>query len=314
MAAKSNGISCIFASRLTEVKIVAYPFLYLFLLSLLVSCEKEVQIDIPVPKNKIVVDGRIEPAFPPYVILTHNQAYFDADLNDMQEMFIHDAVITISDGTDTFALTEYCAASLPDSILQMLSSFAGIDALLLKYFHYCIYSTFNPANFGQVGKTYALNIETTEGKTYTASTAILPPVPLDSLWWTLEDADTLGYIWSHISEPPGQGNAYRWLAQVIGKDPTYRAPFNAAFDDKLINGSSFNFAYGYYNKGDTVAVKFCSIDDGAWQFFKSMENLLNSEGNPFAAPSSVKSNIYPQDEALGIWAGYGVYMDTIVCQ
>jgi len=45
-----------------------------------------------------------------------------------------------------------------------------------------------------------------------------------------------------------------------------------------------------------------------------MENLLNSEGNPFASPASVISNVYPREEALGVWAGYGVALDTVVCE
>jgi len=204
-----------------------YTLIPLYLLSLLTSCEKEITINIPEPKSKIVVDGRIEQDFPPYVILTHNQAYFNADLSDMQEMFIHDAVVKVANGTDTVLLNEFCTNSLPDSLLPLIAAYTGIDPLILQYFHYCIYTTFNPAMLGQVGKTYSLSIET-EGKTLTSSTTIFPPVPLDSLWWTLEADDTSGYIWSHITEPPQQGDAYRWLAKVIGKDQTYIPPLNAA--------------------------------------------------------------------------------------
>ena len=105
-----------------------------------------------------------------------------------------------------------------------------------------------------------------------------------------------------------------WLAKRFGKDPTFLPPFGAAFDDKFINGQSFDMSYGYYNKGDTVAVKFCSIDNASYQFFNSMELVVNSQGNPFAAPSSIISNIYPQKEALGVWCGYGAALDTLVCK
>ncbi|MBI4930618.1 MAG: DUF4249 domain-containing protein [Bacteroidetes bacterium] len=296
-----------------------YPYCLYLISSYLIpfffsSCQKEITIDLPPLKNKIVVDGRIEPGFPPYVILAHNMAYFGhQDQNNIQNMFIHDAVIKVSNGTKTITLTEFCSKSLPDSLLAIMAEFTGVDTLLLKNINYCIYSTFDPSVFGQVGKTYSLSI-VAEGKTYTSSTSILPPVPLDSLWWRLDKDDTLGFIWSHLTEPAAEGNTYRWMAKKIGKDPTFLPPFGAAFDDKFINGQSLNLSYGYYNKGDTIVVKFCAIDNPSYQFFRSMEVVTNSEGNPFAAPASVLSNIYPQKEALGVWCGYGTALDTVVCK
>lgn len=290
---------------------VAHIILYL-LPAFFSSCQKEIEVELPALKSKIVVDGRIEQGVPPYIILTHNKAYFgNPDLNKIE--FVHNAIINVTNGTSTVMLTEYCSESLPDSLLPFIAGFTGIDTLLLKNFNYCVYSTFNPVIYGQTGKTYSLTI-VAEGKTYTASTSILSPVPLDSLWWRVDKDDTLGSIWSHLTEPPEEGNAYRWLAKKIGRDYTFLPPFNSAFNDKFINGQSFDFAYGYYNKGDTIAVKFCALDNAVYDFFRSLEIVINNEGNPFASPSSVRSNIYPQEEALGIWAGYGTALDTIVCK
>lgn len=303
-------------TRITVKKFFYTIYLLLFYLlsAFFTSCQKDIAVNLPPLENKIVVDGRIEPGFPPYVILTHNMAYFGhQDQNTIQNMFIHDAVIKVSNGTKTITLTEICSKSLPDSLIPIVSEFSGVDPVLLKSINYCIYSTFDPAIFGQVGKTYSLSI-VTEGKTFTASTSIFQPVPLDSLWWRLDKQDTLGSIWSHFTDSPAEGNSYRWLAKRFGKDPTFMPPFGAAFDDKFINGQSFNLSYGYYNKGDTVAVKFCVIDNASYQFFRSMEAVVNSQGNPFAAPASILSNIYPQKEALGVWCGYGASLDTIICK
>lgn len=240
--------------------------------------------------------------------------YFGSqDQNTVQNMFIHDAVIKISNGMNAVTLIEFCSKSIPDSLIAIMSGFSGVDALILKNYNYCIYTTFDPSIFGQVGKTYSLSIES-EGKTYTASTSILPPVPLDSIWWRVDKDDTLGYIWSHFADPSAEGNAYRWLAQRIGKDPAYVSYSRSVFDDKYINGKSFDFPEGYFNKGDTVSVKFCSLDNASYKFFSSMDALANSQGNPFAAPASVLSNIYPQNDALGVWCGYGVTLDTVVCK
>ena len=71
-------------------------FLYFFVISVLFSCRKEISLDfIPVPE-KIVVQGSIEPGFPPYVILTRNQGYFETiDSSTYNNLFISDAEIIV---------------------------------------------------------------------------------------------------------------------------------------------------------------------------------------------------------------------------
>ena len=96
-------------------------------------------------------------------------------------------------------------------------------------------------------------------------------------------------------DPPEEGNGYRWFAQrintykynypapydnVIGvqKDAFPIAPFGSVFDDKFLNGLSLEIEYnrgevgnlegpddegpeeGYFKRGDTVVIKFTTID------------------------------------------------------
>jgi hypothetical protein len=198
-----------------------------------------------------------------------------------------------------------------------------------------LYTTINPSSFGQSGKTYSLDISV-NGKTLTASTQILPAIPLDTLWFSHEKVnavgDSLGFIWAHLSDPVNEHNAYRWLAKRNGKDYAFIPPPGSATDDKYYNGQSFDFAYnrgiaqnsqapddhneerGYFKSGDTVVVKFCTIDHAAYSFYRSLDLVLNNNGNPFASPSSVESNVFPKGDALGIWCGYGVSTHTVVCK
>jgi hypothetical protein len=37
-----------------------------------------------------------------------------------------------------------------------------------------------------------------------------------------------------------------------------------------------------------------------------------SGGSPFSSPGNLPSNI--QGDGVGIWAGYGIYYDTVICQ
>lgn len=300
------------------------------------ACQKEIEVKIPEADPKIVVDGKIEPGVPPYVILTRNMPYFaPTDINTVQNSFIHNAVITVSDGINTVALTEYCSQSVPDSLLPLVSAFTGLDSASLQTFNYCLYTTFDPLMFGQFGKSYTLKV-VVDGKTYTSTTAILPAIPLDTLWCRYEklnvDGDSLGFIWAHLTEPGNEYNAYRWLAKRNTKDFSFIAPPGAASNDKYYNGESFDFAYsrgavqnsravddnneerGYFKQGDTVVVKFCTIDHAVYSFYRSLDIVINNDGNPFASPSSVESNVGPKGEVLGIWAGYGVSTHTVICK
>jgi hypothetical protein len=313
-----------------EIKNKSRKLLLLLLPLLLFSCSKDIQVKLPDAEQKICVDGKIEPGNPPFVILTHNIPYFGStDLNNLPNLFVHNAIVKINGVT----LTEFCSQSIPDSILPIVASFTGVDTASLKNFNYCLYTTFNTAIWGTVGTTYNLTIDA-EGKSLSSTTTILNPVPLDSVWYKYirvnNTGDSLGYVFAHLNDPPVEGNCYRWLAMREGKDQSFVAPPGSVIDDKFFNGKSFDFAYnrgsvpnstapddnneeeGYFKIGDTVVVKYCSIDRATFDFFRQVDVAVYSQGNPFAAPTSVPSNVFPREQALGVWCGYGTFMDTVI--
>ena len=182
---------------------------------------------------------------------------------------------------------------------------------------------------GEEGKNYHLNI-LWQNDVYTAQTRIPEVIPLDSLWFKREGHPELGFLWAHLTEPDTTGNGYRWYAQRINqneegqpKDASFVAPLGSAFDDRFINGKSFDFVYGrgasapgdppeeagFFKLGDTVLVKFSTCDQGVFQFLRTFESEIGNNGNPFASPSPIRTNI--QGGALGVWAGYGSHIDTI---
>ena len=67
---------------------------YLIILSslLLFSCQEEITLDLPQAEEKLVVEGSIEPGFPPYIILSTNQSYFDPiDAETYNNIFVSNA-------------------------------------------------------------------------------------------------------------------------------------------------------------------------------------------------------------------------------
>lgn len=301
---------------------------YTLILLAFSSCEKDAEIEIPAGDLKPVVYGWIEPNQPPIVVFTQSQPYFGtSNFTSFSDLFIHGATMTVSTDSYSTNLFELCSNDVPDSLLPLVADFLGVDSITLSSVNYCVYTTFDAGIFGEVGKNYTLNI-TSGSNVLSAVTSIPQPIALDSLWFVEEKGDTLGFLWARLTDPDTVGNAYRWYALRQGKDNGFIAPWGSVFEDKFINGTSFNFGYargdndfaptpevegekGYFKVGDTVIVKFCAIDQPHYQFWRSFDVQMASNGNPFASPAPLKSNV---SGGLGIWGGYSPAFDTLIIQ
>jgi len=303
------------------------------------ACEKEITVELPQTEAKVVVEGTIETGAPPLVLLTRTQSFFaPTSVESIASSFISDAIVTVDDGTATHPLLRICSNDIPDELLEEAAAAAGLDADLLRQANICIWTLLDNSLLGEEGRTYRLNVQA-DGKTLTSTTTIPPGVTLDSLWFKLAERrpndDTLGFIWGTLSDPDTIGNGYRWFARRINlgedgepKDGRFIAPLFSVFEDRFVNGLTFDFAYnrgaepfssetddnneegGFFNRGDTVVVKLASIGSREYQFYNSYSNNVATQGDLFSNPSNIRTNI---DGGLGIWAGLGVRLDTVVC-
>ena len=305
------------------------------LLFVIFACTKEVDIDIPQHQEQLVVDGRVETGGFPIVLLSKStDIYGQTDANQVLESFETGAIITVSDGINVVVLDEICSNSLPPSVASAFAEFFGIEESELGNFDLCVYTTTDPSVIGEVGKTYSLNIDY-ENEIYQAETTILPEVPLDSIYWK-EDPDNPdnGFCWATLTDPAGQGDSYFWEARRIHVnqegDPTdelFQNTFNPAFTDDFFDGLSIDFAYenpqgftdeslqqnerGYYQREDSVVIKFSKIDLGVYEFMEKKYTQLQTGGSPFATPLNIPSNL--TNGARGVWAGYSTSYDTLYC-
>jgi hypothetical protein len=306
---------------------------------LFTACTKDITVDLPDYPEQLVVEGTIEPGVPPIVILTRTQSYFaPTDLNAIANMFVSGATVTVTVDGEVWTLDQLCSNLLDSASLAAAAEATGLNPGVLAAANICIYTALDPAHVGQVGKTYRLDISA-EGKSLSAVSTIPNPVPLDSVWFKLAlqrpDDDSLGYAWARITDPDTMGNGYRWMAKRINHrspgqtmDDYYISPLGSTYNDKYINGLSFDFTEvrgaqfyaghpeddneerGFFKVGDTIAVKALSIGRKEYDFYSSYDNNVATSGDLFGTPANVKSNI---TGGLGIWAGRGVYMDTIIC-
>jgi hypothetical protein len=282
-------------------------FIFSFIL-LLASCSKNVTLNVPPASTQIVVEGHIEPNSTAYLYLSHNFNFYGtiSILSIISNDVIHGAQVTVSDGITT------------DTMYETNPSLGFYQNKNLK---------------GVPGKVYYLKVVAL-GQTLTASTTLLPPIKLDSVWFKpQQNLDSLGYLWAQLSDPitPGSNNNYRWFAKRLGKDrdTTFVPPDQSVFNDLTFRGQKFQFFYGrgsvpgskaaddtnseagYFVRHDTVVVKFCTLDNLAYNFYSSYYYQVDNSFNPFGSPAPIKGNV---TGALGIWCGYGSYLDTVVCK
>jgi hypothetical protein len=274
------------------------------------ACEKEITVDVQNNEDRLVVEGIIEDGRFPMVTISRSLNYF-SQITPAQllESFVHDAVVTVSNGVRTHQLREYRTDTTNGIAL---------------YYYTVDTAQFHSAFAGQPGNSYTLKIEA-EGQTLHAITTIPEPrLKLDSMWWMQSAGNTAGEkarVLVKVTDPPERGNYIRYFTSRNGE--RFLPGLNSVFDDQIVNGTTFDVpldagvdknqqidfdTYGYFKKGDTVTLKFCNVDHRTYDFWRTADFAFTATGNPFASPTRILGNI---QGALGYWGGYCVTYKTI---
>lgn len=304
--------------------------IFLFL-AIFISCQEEITLDLPQAQQKVVVEGAIENGFPPYVILSKNQGYFEQiDSNTYQNLFIKDAIVKVwtfnEDSTKDSIILEEISLTAPPPLNE-----------------FSVYTDLSSSSqfIGEEGKTYFLEV-IYNNEIITSQTTIPFSTPLDSLWiekdtlaekdykydilgWLTDDVSIQNYILTK-SKMIQHYEIDEEECNVIEKDD-FSFKLIDAGSDILFNGTSFQFPipkppdnggfpFGSYNtthnrecengstltlEHDIVLIKFCQIDESSMKFWRGLTRASASGGNPFSEPLNLVSNI---NGGLGIWSGY----------
>jgi hypothetical protein len=282
---------------------------FLILIISVYSCQREIQIELPNADDLIVVEGRIEEGKSPIIFLTKNKGFFKNFPTDLTtlitEFVIQDAIVTVSDGEQ----------------IEQLQFTINLNAYPFLYYTGTLIK-------GEIGKSYTLNI-VANGKVLNATTYIGPPIPIDTSWFAFNpfdvNEDSLGVSYSSIVDPDTFGNAYRIFAKR-NNEFAYYPVSGASFNDDFVNGQKITFFAGrgeqpfvssdtfvpksfFYSLGDTIFLKLGVIGRKEYDFYSTLDQAVNSNGNPFASPTLVKSNV---EGGLGVWVGFSVSYDTLI--
>ncbi len=284
------------------------------------SCTQDVELKLPDPEEKIVVEGHIEQDGLPYVILTKNSNVFaPVDQDFISSLFVHDAEVTIFVDQDSFKLVEYSSNDLPITIEDMPEDF--------EFFVYSVdFTDLSQFFLGEIGKTYTLTVRSGAHR-LKAVTSIPHPAKLDSMWSTPHpdpEVDSLVLVRGWYVDPDTAGNFARYFTKR-NSEPFYSNYFNSVYDDNFVNATGIEIVlergedktnpdidfdtYAYFWKGDTVILRWCSIDKAHFEFWRTADQQRTTADNPFSSPTIVSSNV---EGGLGVWGGYGVFTDTLI--
>lgn len=295
----------------------------LFMVWIIPACEVEF-----IPKDinlspELVVEGYVEAgpeALPAYVILTRSKPFFsELSLQELDDLFVRNATVTVNDGQQTTTLSELCFNDLPSDLRQVAAERLGLnpDSVLINF---CVYVDLGSQINPEPGKSYHLKIIAGDER-IEATTTVPEFIPLDSLWWREapgKPIDTLLQLMATINDPADQKNFYRYFCRI--NEGPFETPFSSVNDDILIDGKTFDFrlirprkegeefdqsTFGLFRTGDSITIKWTSIDEAHFNFWNTFEFNKGNQG-PFSSYTTIDSNI---KGGLGVWGAYstGLY-------
>ena len=310
--------------------------IYIFFLFIFFACEKEIQLDIPSAGKEIVVQAMIQEGYPPLVQLTWSDSYFATiDSNSYNEMFISGAKIIIynQDRTDSVILAEIDALiqGFPPGIYTDSNINFNANPPFSNFNDFCkegsSYHLKVIVENDTLTATTSIPNATPLDSIWFVPDERYPEYGDFYIWY--DDPDTMG---NNVMFEHKRLAHFSLKKKVSRSDDVFIKAFGAVRNDiEGLNGEAFvsffergrssnftttgftdhkasfaNFQSAYYNDtvgevfADTVLFRFSQLDKASFEFWRSViaQDLMN--GNPFAEPMNLKSNI---NGGLGVFEG-----------
>jgi len=244
--------------------------------SLLISCEKVIQLDLGTTAPQLVIQGNVFDEPGPYAINISKTVNFDTP-NSYPP--VTNASVTINDN-------------------------AGMKEVLSQTTD----GTYVTTNLeGVVGRTYTLTVQI-DGKTYTSNSTMPEPVFIDTIYFkkTLFSSNKL--IALDFINPPNEENYYQVIHMINGK----QVPGFNVFNNN--SGQVERISYSFMSTdvipalvaGDKIDVWLECIDKDVFKYFWT----ANRNGGRSASPANPVSNI--SNGALGYFSACSVRKSVFI--
>ena len=298
-----------------EKKLITWAFLCL-MLSACDSFEKELNIALPEVERQLVVECYLRPNQPFRVLVTETKGYFD-DLNECP--MVKGALVIMEYGEHRDTLSE--APYLGECTLMNPNFIPFLDNERTRFYNYGS-QTICPLDYDTEFKLYVY--DSLGQRSAYASTKIKPIIPIDSVAIrSIARTDSLAL---HIvaTDNIHEENYYRLQVHrnsIFDRNASGMGVFNvlkgsiysSLIADNALNGNStmvFNTDY-VLKRGNRAIISFYHLSKAHYDYIRSMRESQNANGNPFAQPPSLVTNI---QGGLGIFTAISLYRDTIRIQ
>lgn len=264
--------------------------LLLALLALAGCSDLQNDINVPLPaySAELVVECYLEPGKVPSLAVSTSVPYLGSVLPQIP-----------TDVTVTLTMPNGTQVPLPfqPNYQALIDTVSGVK------FHSHIGRT---PLVAQPGDVFKIDVVDTRGRHVTGMTTVLAPIPIDSVNYKFNDktgSERKAYFLTSFRDPISLDDCYR--LQLHKGNPARGAllkgpDMDMSVEDRLLNGQQFVLGTNYrFSAGDTVTATLYHIDRSFYRFRQSIRDARNANGNPFAQPSAIFSNV---QGGVGIFA------------
>jgi hypothetical protein len=249
------------------------PIMFLALIAFLSSCQKQVDIKLPPFKSQLVVEGYLEKNRPVQIAVSQTSNFFATP--DLSAVFLKKATVILSYNNKIDTL-----------VYNPIPDFAH-----LKWFNYQLKKMDSVPLTN--GTTYYLKVIDSMGRTATAQTTWFDSVRIDSVKEIVTQVTKLRTDTSmriYFKDNPATRDFYRFRAINHTRHDSVRQ--DVFFPDGLFNGEVYSLSTGRrFHHGDTCDITLFHVDEQYFTFLNTSYEANNSNGNPFASPATIISNI-----------------------
>ena len=254
----------------------------LLLLLALAGCGKlqnDINVPLPTYSSELVVECYLEPGKVPSLAVTTSVPYLGQVLPQVPTDVT--VSLTMPNGTAVPLNFSPNYLALTDTTGEKFHSHIGRDPLVAR-----------------PGDVFKLNVRDTKGRQVTGTTTMMVPVPIDSVEYKFNDKtgpERKAYFLTNFRDPATPDDCYRLLLHKgdPAKGALRKSPENdISIQDRLLNGQPFVVGTSYrFFPGDTVTATLYHTDAAYFRFRQSVRDARGANGNPFAQPSAIFSNV-----------------------
>ena len=261
---------------------ISKPVILLVLLVLAGRGKLQNDINVPLPtySAELVLECYLEPGKVPSLAVTTSIPYLGAVLPQVPA----DVTVTLTMPNGTLvplAFNPNYKALVDTTSGVKFHSHIGHDILVAK-----------------AGDVFKIDVQDSKGRRITGTTTMLPPVPIDSVEYKFNDKTGTyrkAYFLTNFRDPATPDDCYRLQLHKgnPAKGGLLKSPeVDFSVQDRLLNGQPFVLGTSYrFNPGDTVTATLYHTDLAYYRFRQSVRDARQANGNPFAQPSGIYSNV-----------------------